>query len=186
MSPEITINRPVDSRESTHPLDPTQTLSKPAIHNHDIELIILQICAEDRHTQQKHKWVLIGIRALDRTGQTQQSEEKAGAYLSTAGLTWATAGVVFQMSAAFCGQSLPGGIFSAMGLGAQKTGEYADQIRQSHITIIDHSYHSAGEFIREESSSIQGAEQDYKGDMQAMERVLQEVQRVVELIFSGQ
>ncbi len=160
---------------------------KQEVQKRDIEDIILEVCARDRDGQQRRKWVLIDTRALERLGHTRQSIEKAAAYLSTASLTWSTAEVTFTMISGFLGgpQAGPGGIFSALGIGARKAGDHADQVKQSKITTIDHVYQSTGTILQEESRFIQENDQDYKEDTQTMQRVMQDVQRMIEGWFNS-
>lgn len=170
----------------THLLDRSEFEQR--LQGRDIEAILVEVCTRDREGQQIRKWVLIDARAVNRLGHTNQSNEKSAAYLSTSGLVWSAAEVTFSIGAAFCGgqQNLPGGIFTAMGLGAQKAAHYKDQGISAKVTVIDHSYQSTGTAIQDESRFLQETDQDFKANTQTIDRIAQDIRRLIELILGGQ
>lgn len=172
--------------EYTHLLDRSEFEQR--LQGRDVEAILVEVCTRDREGQQTRKWVLIDARALNRLGHNNQSIEKAAAYLSTAGLMWSAAELTFSVGAAFCGgqQSLPGGIFTAMGLGAQKAAHFKEQSMSAKVTVIDHSYQSTGTAIQDESRFLQETDQDFKSNTQTIDRIAQDIRRLIELILGGQ
>lgn len=155
--------------------------------NKEIETIILEVCNANRERQFEIKIIFLKAREHGQDGQSLKTDAKVSVLCRKTGLILSGIEVGLEVGSAFFG-----GSSNAVGAGLQGfakafTGisSHNEKGNNAEITALDHEYQRLGSLISEYSQQKDKADRDHEQASSLIDRIVQSVQRIFELIASG-
>lgn len=153
-----------------------------------VEAILLEVAARDREVQTQRKVVHIQTKNQRIDEHAEASNAKVDVHRRTSSTIVGSFEVAASILSACLGGNLtpPGGIFSALATACGKTSAHQERAASADLEKHNHFYQRIGALASDHTQHAQGADRGYEESTNAISRVMQNMQRLAELMFGAQ
>lgn len=170
-------------QDYTHLFDQDGYLSK--MSNRQIEDIILEVCKKERDFETQYKFSCFHGRRVSQEHADRISSEKVSTYRQKGELHYNILGVVCSILQARAGQTALGGFLGAATNASDMGSKYRGRINQSELESLEHHSKHLDMLNRDHSQGLQGSDQRLEQYHNMLDRIVQMIQRTMELMVSS-
>lgn len=148
----------------------------------DIESIIQKVMFLDREIQYERKVNSHKSKEICQDEHDKVNATKVKALLNKVSLVFEGSAVALHTAAAVVG---PGGIYSALAQACTATSQYQKERTNSKVTGMDHRYQVLSSLHQTLAQDIQTAEREHQQDSSMIDRLVQSIDRLFQLMISS-